>query len=60
MQVHGILGKGADALVEFSFNDDRESNYLSVDEFIAKYGKEALYGSKVDIVECEEGTLYIC
>jgi hypothetical protein len=60
MKVYGILGKGIDALVEFNFEDDRESNYMLVDEFTNKYGKQALYGFKIDIVECEEGTLYIC
>jgi hypothetical protein len=58
--VSAIRGEDEDAFVEYYFEDDYEINYCSVEEFIAKYGKKALYGFNVDIVECEEGTLYIC
>ena len=60
VEVYRIHGEDEDALVEYFFEGDHDSYYCSVEEFIAKYGKKALYGSKVDVVECEEGTLYIC
>jgi hypothetical protein len=60
IEVYAIHGKGEDALVEYFMEGDHDSYYCSVEEFITKYGKKALYGSKVDVVECEEGTLYIC
>ena len=34
-------------------------SFLSVSEFIAKYGAKLLYGSKVEVLENNEGTLYV-
>ena len=47
-------------IVEFCFNDDRETLYLPMDVFLDTYGREALYGSAIEIEECSEGTLYVC
>lgn len=49
-----------DDIVEFKFIDDRNSGYLSVEDFLATYGREALYGKEIEIIECSEGTLYVC
>ena len=54
MKVLGIFGE----MVEVLF--DNEVVHYTIEDFVSKHGKEALYGNKVQIVDTEEGTLYIC
>ena len=43
--------------VEFSMGSN-EIHYLQMDEFVEKYGEEALYGNDFQVEEYEEGKMY--
>ena len=43
--------------VEFSMGN-KEIHYLQMDEFVERYGEEALYGEGLKIQEYEEGKMY--
>ena len=43
--------------VEFSMGNS-EIHYLQMDEFVEKYGEEALYGADLKVQEYEEGKMY--
>ena len=56
MKVLGISGE----MVEVLFSNDNEVVHMQIEDFIEKYGKEMLYGDKIQIEENDVGTLYIC
>ena len=37
---------------------NKEIHYLQMDEFVERYGEEALYGEGLKIQEYEEGKMY--
>ena len=43
--------------VEFSMCN-KEIHYLQMDEFVERYGEEALYGEGLKVQEYEEGKMY--